>query len=370
MAPSNKPVTLRDLNHHPDASNNNNTANNNNNGGMPSTHDSSDILTKATSQRDPGLHEMYHIPSLPDAGQAQQLLARVVQEFRPIAVRRGFVVLSVSELCCCNDGLDFRDSGKHRKLQKVGNNIWGYNRTMGRNGQKVHTIHVRLRHPQNHARFLPYEDVAGTLAHELSHCVVGPHNDKFFKVMDSILEEHASLMASNMTTGGAFNGNNDSNVPPGFVPFAGQGRALGGETTKPPLLGRGYTLGGDASFTQWMTPREAAVAAALVRQRQEQLRLRGNHCCRPCLVKDDDDDEQVQIIDVVAPAGRKRAPKPDSDVENEKPTKRNQVIDLTEDDDDAKPAATSKWACQMCTFLNEPTRVDLCEICGTAKFNK
>lgn len=370
MAPSNKPVTLRDLNH-PQAAMNE-SSNKNGGGGMPSTHDSADVLDKASSRRDAGLHEIYHIPSLPDAAQAKQLLERVVNEFRPIAVRRGYVVLSVSELCCCNDGLDFRD-GSRKKLSKVANNIWGYNRTIGRNGKKVHTIHVRLRHPQDHSRFLPYEDVAGTMAHELTHCSIGPHNDSFYKLMDALLEEHCSLMASSMTFGGggALNTDRNTSVPSDFVPFSGQGHALGGQG-KP--MGRGYTLGGDASFTQWMTPREAAVAAALVRQRQDQLRLRGNRCCRPCLVTDDD-EEEVQIIDVVVPskaAGRKRAPKPDSDAENEKPTKRNnqpkEVIDLTEDDDNAKPAA--KWACKVCTFLNEPTKLDSCEICGTAKFKK
>lgn len=363
MPRSNKPRTLRDLNNHDDGRQNDE-------GGMPSTADSNEVFAGASNRRDAGLHDIYHIPTLSDADQARKMLERVVKEFRPIAERRGYVVLSVSELCCCNDGLDFRNTNgkKSRKLNKVSQNVWGYNRTMTRNGRKTHTIHLRLRHAQNHSRFLPYDDVAGTLAHELSHCVHGPHNDKFYKLMDDILEEHATLMASGSSVAGQA--------------FAGQGHVLGG---RPPsrasrenpqsLLGKGHTLGGDSRFTQWMSPREAAVAAAMARQRQQQLRLRGNRCCRPCVIADENEDE-VQIIDVVpyaaAPPNRKRAPETTSELESKQPHKRGlstTVIDLTVDDEKqkAKPLATTQWACAKCTFLNVPTTTEACEICFAPK---
>jgi hypothetical protein len=47
------------------------------------------------------------IPKLPNASQAESLLLRVVREFQPIIARRGYNVASISEMCCCNDGLDF-----------------------------------------------------------------------------------------------------------------------------------------------------------------------------------------------------------------------------------------------------------------------
>jgi hypothetical protein len=49
----------------------------------------------------------HHIPSLPDAKQAKDLLHRVVREFEPIAIQQGYNVFSISKLCCCDDGLDF-----------------------------------------------------------------------------------------------------------------------------------------------------------------------------------------------------------------------------------------------------------------------
>ena len=52
--------------------------------------------------------KVYHIPKLNNDVYAKQLLNRVVQEFLPILQRRQYNVRSISELCCCNDGLDFQ----------------------------------------------------------------------------------------------------------------------------------------------------------------------------------------------------------------------------------------------------------------------
>jgi DNA-dependent metalloprotease WSS1 len=235
-----------------------------------------------------------HIPTLPKAEQAQQLLQRVVREFEPIAKQRGYNVQSVSELCCCGDGLDHLP-GRRRKLRKVANNIWGYNQTTWGGQRKSHTIHLRLRHPTDHSKFLLYEDVAGTMAHELAHCEHGPHNDKFFKLMDEILEQHAVLMASGLSSQGYT-----------MPAFGGTGQKLGGNSTgssiasiqdarrkqQQHLQNRGYKLGGDNAFTKWMTPAEAAVVAAEARRRMQQLRLRGDRCCRPVTIHIDDDESE------------------------------------------------------------------------------
>jgi hypothetical protein len=381
MPPANPPRTLRDLHNYA--------------AGMPPAAEEDSAAGTASGDNNNlvGLRSVHHIPTLPEAAQARQMLDRVVQEFAPIATRRGYRVTSVSELCCCHDGLDFRETGKRRsrKLRKVSANIWGYNRTTQHGGGRpsVHSIHLRLRHAQQHGRFLAYEDVAGTLAHELAHCEHGPHNANFYKLMDSILDEHASLMAAAHTTrgNGAFGSTDDASSA-----FGGTGQRLGGSSlattdgatiTAPP---RGYTLGGDTNFTQWMTPREAAVVAALARQRQQQLRLRGNSCCRPCLVTDDDDDEGAVIdVDATIPpvaARSKRRPTATIDEENQKPRKVNArkakkgttVIDLTSDNEDdkptrkpaAKPSSRAPWSCRACTFLNPPSgATTACEVCQT-----
>jgi hypothetical protein len=342
--------------------------------------------------------KLCHIPTLPNADAAKALLQRVFQEFEPIIQQRKYNVRSVSELCCCGDGLDHQP-GRSKKLRKQNNYTWGYNQTtFFGGGRKSHTIHLRLRHPARHDAFLLYEDVAGTMAHELAHCVFGEHDERFFKLMDEILEQHALIMASKLTR---------NNMP--MLAFGGDGRALGGgavsladsrnqqQQQQQPF---GHVLGGDAAFKEWMTPMEAAVVAAEARRRQTQLRLRGDRCCRPCLDQENDEDD-VQVLD----DDRKPAAKPYrdattgrsgdkkrangagslADIENWLPRpkkgvaekgnnssttgKTMQLIDLTNDDDDLPVqtnVATMSWPCGKCTFLNQHV-AHACAMCLTQR---
>ena len=316
---------------------------------------SAPLAAHTSPSSSPTVLPCYHIPTLPHADYAKALLERVVREFEPIAHERGYNIRSVSELCCCHqDGLDFaemkkknnnsassatssssssssRGAGRRRqKLRKQPDTIWGYNMTTrSAQGRSSHTIHVRLRHARHHDRFHAYEDVAGTLAHELAHCEHGPHNDKFYKLMDDILDQHAMLRLSHATSSGSSSSSLLSGMylPRSPVPFAGTGRVLGrapptapGAPTKPATVlaqavrqqpqqqqqqqqqnqdpSKGYQLGGDSCFTQWMTPAEAAVVAAQARRRQQQLlRLRGDRCCRPCIIELHDTDEEEQAGD-------------------------------------------------------------------------
>jgi len=180
--------------------------------------------------------------------------------------------------------------------------------------------------------------------------------------------------------------------------FAGTGNKLGGATT---AAGRGHTLGGDKVFTTWMSPAEAAVAAADARRRAQQLRLRGDHCCRPCTIDISDSEKEEDADDAagddnqqpLVAKGSNAAAKPaaassnknndrkkqrtDSDTENRKPAaKPNQssnvvvCIDLTsdgeEEPDTKPPAVTAKWSCRQCTFRNRPMAL-ACEMCAAER---
>ena len=135
----------------------------------------------------------------------RQTLERIWKEFEPIIRRRGYNIRSISELCCCGDGLD---SQRPRPLKKQSDNVWGYNQTTfvrrrggGGHQQQTtsHTIHLRLRQPCHHTtQLLPWEDVAGTMAHELSHCVHQNHSKAFYQLMEEILEEHATNQLQSM----------------------------------------------------------------------------------------------------------------------------------------------------------------------------
>jgi DNA-dependent metalloprotease WSS1 len=361
----------------------------------------------------------YHIPNLADEKLAKDLLQRIVTEFYPIIQRRQYRVVSISEMCCCSDGLDFQltPNGKpRRKLRKLSNNIWGYNRssfwTSGHVRSSSHTIHIRLRHPTRHTRLLSYEDVAGTLAHELAHCEYSPHNKDFFKLMDDILEEHATLLASKLR----YEGNP-------MMPFSGSGQVSGSSASSWSSLGPGYrlkgsathnggatgssgrscagkVLGGDSTFTQWMTPSEAAAVAAEARRRQQQLRLRGDDCCHPCTTMDDNESDDSEssvdknsVVTAKQPPGSVKAETNNAKGILTRSSSENVVyIDLTNDDTDEYCSAASnaiegngtggqvpkrrrrligmqEWNCRQCTFLNTSVAT-MCDMCASERFRE
>ena len=159
----------------------------------------------------------YHMSHLAGAPQAAAMMQQIAQEFMPIIRRRGYFIWTVSEMCCCGDGLDTGELGGQRRrlAARVRINgmeqcdIYGYNRTshQGGNGgcratlfgnnRTRHSIHLRLRHPQHHDVLRRYADVAQTMCHELAHCVhYKGHTPEFFQLEAEIQQEYASLWQS------------------------------------------------------------------------------------------------------------------------------------------------------------------------------
>ncbi|GMG13361.1 unnamed protein product [[Candida] boidinii] len=63
------------------------------------------------------------------------------------------------------------------------------NRLLGLNINKGSKICIRLRYPNNNSLFLPMSELIGTMLHELTHNLFGPHDDKFYKQLDELKEE-------------------------------------------------------------------------------------------------------------------------------------------------------------------------------------
>jgi DNA-dependent metalloprotease WSS1 len=91
--------------------------------------------------------------------EAAATLARLVKWTAPLVSRRGWRINVLKEFYPQNGGL-------------LGMNV---NRT---------TILVRLRCADNTAQFLPWNDVLGTLVHELTHMEVGAHSFEFYTLLD------------------------------------------------------------------------------------------------------------------------------------------------------------------------------------------
>ncbi|CUS22349.1 LAQU0S05e03378g1_1 [Lachancea quebecensis] len=59
-------------------------------------------------------------------------------------------------------------------------------RLLGMNVNRGAKIMLRLRQPFNEEEFLPREDILGTMLHELTHNMYGPHNALFYKKLDEL----------------------------------------------------------------------------------------------------------------------------------------------------------------------------------------
>ncbi|GFH54370.1 hypothetical protein CTEN210_10846 [Chaetoceros tenuissimus] len=239
--------------------------------------------------------KIQHIPTLPSAEYAASILQRIQKEFTILAQKRGYNLSSVTEMCCCSDGLDHINGKRGRKTRCMPDNVLGYNLGNGRTNR----IHLRLRKPKSH-EFLPYEDIAGTMCHELSHCEIGPHNASFYKLMDEIMEQHAVFMVRGVVL--------DQN---GF-PMGENGNTLGGSNRgnageqaeqrrrRQQQLGLGGTfrLGGgfmpasgihrNGNSLQGLKPSEASRIAA--EKRFEERRKNDGQFCLPC-------NEIIEILD-------------------------------------------------------------------------
>mmetsp|Transcript_14357 Transcript_14357/g.30697 ORF Transcript_14357/g.30697 Transcript_14357/m.30697 type:complete len:461 (-) Transcript_14357:32-1414(-) len=362
-----------------------------------------------------------HIPSLPNDKEAARILRRIHSEFHVIIERRGWNVVSITEMCCCGDGIDRL---KKRKTKVMPNNVLGYNRTSHSRRGNIHDIHLRLRHPRTH-ELLDYQSIAGTMCHELAHCVRGPHDAKFYKAMEEIEEQYAVYLAKGVVVDkdGFPIGSSESHV----LGSIGRGGTNGSKKNSASAdrrkamdaaesrrrkgrrigLTHGRILGGKSSSLP-RDPREAARIAA-------ERRFLDSQYCLPCnevieiLGEDSSDgegDDEVEVLDVLKDA-EKMAAKPDetkaksntikaSDLKpkpkHDSSTPDN-VIDLTLDDsftmspvvtiktapktkrkDDSRHTAhpdlgQSKWTCKRCTLCN-PESILVCEVCHLERPSK
>jgi hypothetical protein len=369
-----------------------------------------------------------HIPSLPDEKIAASILRRIHAEFGTIIEKRGWVVTSITEMCCCGDGLDCSSSraegGRRRKLNIMPNNVLGYNRTTtasssssssssGRGGSS-HDIHLRLRNPRTHVLY-DYESIAGTMCHELAHCVRGSHDAKFYAAMEEIEEQHATYLARGVVLGRDGFPVGDVGVVLGGGGGGGVAGGRGASSSSTAAESRrnkgrnrltrgGYVLGGgDGMRGECRPPREAARIAA-------ERRLLDSQFCLPCnevieilgeddvyvaILDDDGDDDGVEVVERSTKSALSTA---DNKIFGAKTAANDDgVIDLTLDESFTtansrgdtlespfKPEARvmrmarpgivaarsdvsdldleTSWTCHRCTLFNRPT-VLVCIAC-------
>lgn len=266
----------------------------------------------------------------PQREDAQRLLERLAAAVLPIMTRRRFRVRRLLEFFPKDGAL------------------------LGMNVNRGAKIYVRLRPQQNPESFYPYEELLGTLLHELTHMVHGPHNQAFYKYLDELKHDMESLMVRGLVgeEGAKFSeagegqrlGGCSVGVPIRVAAVLAAKRReqyhslLGGETNR--RLGSSSSKKDSKEALDPQTLRWKVLEAAERRRRDNEhcrnvLREGASHEVLGIESSDEDDDDAAQQQRVPAP----RLPTApviidlvgdgDEDGVQERKRKRDDVIDLT-----------------------------------------
>ncbi|RHZ41516.1 hypothetical protein DYB31_013917, partial [Aphanomyces astaci] len=119
--------------------------------------------------------------------EAQRILERIAEHVLPICTKRRFKVRNLLEFFPKNANL------------------------LGMNVNEGWKIFLRLRPASHPTTFLPFEEILGTMLHELVHMKIGPHDAPFYKMLDELTEDMENLMARGLlgATGAAFQDTGD-----------------------------------------------------------------------------------------------------------------------------------------------------------------
>lgn len=106
---------------------------------------------------------------------------------------------------------------------------------LGMNVNKGMKIMLRLRDPLDEYKFLPIESIMGTMLHELTHNLYGPHDRKFYEKLDQLSGrqwtiEQMGLYDSFLGTGKRLGSKPMGSIIIGKTLERGKGRRLGGTT--------------------------------------------------------------------------------------------------------------------------------------------
>ncbi|KAI9138839.1 WLM domain-containing protein, partial [Paraphysoderma sedebokerense] len=110
--------------------------------------------------------------------EALRLLRKVASMVKPIMKNRGWKVGLLREFYPKNSAL------------------------LGMNKNRGQEIMIRLRPHYDDKVFLEFNDILGTMLHELVHIVQGPHDQKFYALLDQLWEEYEKLVDSGFSGDG------------------------------------------------------------------------------------------------------------------------------------------------------------------------
>ena len=131
------------------------------------------------------VHLIEHAPTLPQSEAALQLLERVRRNAEAVLRARGWCVLELVELCCCKVAPEQKPS-----------TVAGWCIAAG-DGKTANRIALRLRAPKGQGHgMLPFEEVFGTMLHELTHIIHSKHTAAFYELMGELSKQWEQLEAT------------------------------------------------------------------------------------------------------------------------------------------------------------------------------
>ncbi|WWC70577.1 uncharacterized protein I206_104528 [Kwoniella pini CBS 10737] len=341
-----------------------------------------------------------HLPNRIKSDEARPLLEKIASQVKPIMKKRGWKVGTLAEFLPSNPSL-------------LGLNI--------NSGQK---INLRLRPPGNENTFYEFDQLILVMLHELTHNVHGPHDAKFYKLLEELEEEYYELKRKGFSGEGF---HSEGNKLSGLKLNEYEGKAKGLAAAEKRLqqqrmIGRGGVLGGSRN-TSGKSMKELIAEAA-------ERRLRDDKTCAVGHGIEAENESNkahkesigVDAIDLVKADELKKENSASDIVEHrDKTLDQDGIIDLTEDSDedikDSKPSVQStnqsippitceinetresipnteispsnstpnqtvnqtrqipikieinqknKWTCQSCTLINS-SKAQTCEACLTPK---
>ncbi|KZT30932.1 WLM-domain-containing protein [Neolentinus lepideus HHB14362 ss-1] len=299
-----------------------------------------------------------HLQGRPKAEQALPILQRVASLVKPIMRKHGWVLSTLSEFFPESPNL-------------IGLNVNG--------GEK---ILLRLRPAWAPDTFYDIEDVVHTMLHELTHNVHGAHDEKFYKFLSGLEDEHAALKRSGYAGEGFFSpgqrlGTGAShNLPPHIA----RQRALEAAENRrkmSTLMSGGRRLGG-APVHRNLTPRELAAEAAERRARDEKAcgsgalaQREAEKAAKESIENDaidltgNDPDPESDVILLDRPSSVSGPSKVSVSQQKRKASVTSLKRDDTSSHTSAGPASKNDdWGCPACTYLNQPTAFR-CAMCDT-----
>ncbi|EWC48046.1 hypothetical protein DRE_02625 [Drechslerella stenobrocha 248] len=205
------------------------------------------VTTHMINDPDALIGTFFHLTGYSNAPQALDILKRVASLVKPIMRRHGFRIARLAEF-----------------YPEMEPNLLGLN-TSFPGSRALPIIQLRLRHSHDSRVFLDYDHVVDTMLHELSHCVHGPHDDKFWALFRSLQSEYTGegFLGNGQALGGAPKGLHNLEAKRKAREAAerrrkgeqGLGRLLGSGSLGPI---RWIIEGGGSGSTSTLKPRDGA----------------------------------------------------------------------------------------------------------------